>query len=62
VWQPPEDVQFILEDALELLIALEEACEIVRMTDHLSVLVQIENQLLTLTDKLGFEQGDLDAD
>jgi hypothetical protein len=49
---PPEMVTYDLEEALELLVALEEACEVVTSTDHLSVLAQVEHQLQVLTNKL----------
>ncbi|HVB92247.1 MAG TPA: hypothetical protein VND70_09135 [Acidimicrobiales bacterium] len=59
---PPNEVTFDLEEARELLIALEEGCEVVSSTDRLSVLAQLEQQLLVLTHKLGLEEGGSDAD
>ena len=50
---PPGDVALTLEQALELLAALEDARDFLVGTDHLSVLVQVEEQIQRLSRKLG---------
>jgi hypothetical protein len=61
--EPPDSVVFALSEALELLATLEEARLVIRDTDHLSVLAQIENELGLLNRRLGFDdpQGGIDA-
>jgi hypothetical protein len=54
---PPEDVVYNIDEALELLVTLEEACVVIGSTDHLSVLAQLEHELQLLNDKLGFDSG-----
>jgi hypothetical protein len=58
---PPGDVVLTLEQALELLAALEDARDILVDTDHLAVLAQVEDQIQRLSRKLGFDQGGPDA-
>lgn len=58
---PPGDVALTLEQALDLLAALEDARDILVGTDHLSVLAHIEDQIQRLSRKLGFDQGGPDA-
>lgn len=58
---PPGDVVLTLEQALDLLAALEDARDILVGTDHLSVLAQVEDQTQRLSRKLGFDQGGSDA-
>ena len=58
---PPVDVVLTLEQALDLLAALEDARDILVGTDHLSVLAQVEDQIQRLSRKLGFDQGGSDA-
>jgi len=50
---PPDQVTFSLENALDLLAALEDSRDILVDTDHLAVLSQIEHQIQTLNHKLG---------
>lgn len=59
--RPPGDVALTLEQALDLLSALEDARDILVGTDHLSVLAQVEDQIQRLSRKLGFDQGGPDA-
>jgi hypothetical protein len=59
--QPPESVNFDLEEALYLLAALEDSRDVLVETDHFSVLVQVEAQIQLLTRRLGLEQGGPDV-
>lgn len=58
---PPGDIALGLEEALDLLAALEDARDVLVDTDHLSVLAQVEHQVQRLSRKLGFDQGGPDA-
>lgn len=58
---PPEGVDLTLEEALDLLAALEDARDVLVQTDHLSVLAQVEHEIQRLGRKLGFDQGGSDA-
>jgi len=58
---PPGEVALTLEQALDLLAALEDARDILVGTDHLSVPAQVEEQIQRLSRKLGFDQGGFDA-
>jgi hypothetical protein len=55
--EPPELVTLDLDEALELLAALQDSREILVRTDYLAVLAQVAYQLQLLEHKLGFEQG-----
>ncbi len=55
--EPPAHVEYDLEEALELLAALEDARDILSDSDHLSVLAQVEHQIGQLSRRLGFDQG-----
>jgi hypothetical protein len=50
-----------LEDALELLAALEDTRDVLADSDHLAVLVQVEHQIELLSRRLGFDRGGADA-
>ncbi len=58
---PPGGIALGLEEALDLLAALEDARDVLVDTDHLSVLAQVEDQIQRLSRKLGFDQGGHDA-
>jgi hypothetical protein len=58
---PPEQIDLGLDEAIELLAALEDARDVLVETDHLSVLVQVEQQIQLISHKLGLEQGGSDA-
>ncbi len=58
---PPEQIDLGLNEALDLLAALEDARDVVIDTDHLSVLAQVEHQIQVVSRKLGFEQGGSDV-
>jgi len=53
----PRQVTYDLDEALELLAALEDSRDVLIETDHLSVLVQVVHQIRVLSSRLGFEQG-----
>jgi hypothetical protein len=61
VEQPPESVDFDLEEALSLLAALEDSRDVLIDTDHLAVLSQVEHQIQILSRKLGLDQGGPDV-
>jgi len=51
---PPAEVRLALEEAPELLAALEESRDALLQTDHLAELVMIETQIQLLSRKPGF--------
>jgi hypothetical protein len=55
--EPPAVVRYDLEEALELLAALEEARDALLTTSHLAELSQIEHQIQLLSRRLGFPEG-----
>jgi hypothetical protein len=59
--RPPGEVVLTLEQALDLLAALEDTRDILVGTDHLSVLAQVEDRIQRLSRKLAFDQGGSDA-
>lgn len=60
-FDPPEQIDLGLNEALDLLAALEDARDVLIVTDHLSVLAQVEHQIQVVSGRLGFEQGGSDA-
>jgi transcription initiation factor IIE alpha subunit len=60
--EPPDGVRYSLEEALELLAALEDGRDVLVDTDHLSVLAQVEHQIQQLNRRLGLDQGGPDVD
>jgi len=54
--EPPSRVSLDLEEALELLAALEDARDALADSDHLAALAQVEHQVARLSRKLGFGQ------
>ena len=60
-FEPPSGVSFGLEEALDLVAALEDARDVLVGTNHLSVLAQVEDQIQRLSRRLGFDQGGTDA-
>ena len=54
--QPPERVSYNIEEALELLAALEDARDTLADSDHLAVVVQLDHQVATLNRRLGVDQ------
>jgi hypothetical protein len=59
--EPPNRVVYRLEDALDLLAALEDSRDVLIDTDHLAVLSQVEHQIQILTRRLGLDQGGSDV-
>jgi len=55
--EPPDAVHISLDEALELLAALEDARDVLIETDHLSVLAQVVYQIRLLSSRIGFDQG-----
>ena len=54
--EPPSRIQLGLEEALDLLAALEEARDALIETDHLAEAVQVEHQIQLLSRRLGFNE------
>ena len=54
--EPSARVQYRLEEAFELLAALEEARDALITTDHLAEAVQVEHQIQRLGRRLGFDE------
>lgn len=54
--EPPQDVSYRLDEALQLLAVLEEACETMDRSGHLSGVVEVEGQIQVLSRKLGFDE------
>jgi hypothetical protein len=52
---PPNRIEYALEEALELLAAPEDALEVVADTDYLGVVAEVENDVARLHRKLGFD-------
>jgi len=59
--EPPLEVVLDLEEALNLLAALEDGRDVLIDTDHLAVLSQVEQQIQILSRKLGLDQGGFDV-
>lgn len=59
--EPPPSVAYDLEEALELLAALEEARDTLRDTEHLAGVVTLEAQIQLLSRRLGFDDGGTDV-
>lgn len=53
--QPPDRITYDLEEALDLLAALEDALEVVVGTDFLAIVADVENEVARLHRKLGFD-------
>jgi hypothetical protein len=52
---PPNRVSYNLEEALDLLAALEDVCMTLTETDHLTGVVTVEAQIRLLSHRLGFD-------
>jgi hypothetical protein len=59
--EPPTSVTFDLEEALELLAALEDARATLRDSEHLAGVLNLEAQIQLLSRRLGFDDGGNDA-
>lgn len=56
--EPPREVWYGLEDALELLAVLEDARDALTDSGHLAVVVAIEGQVRALSRRLDLEDPD----
>ena len=54
--EPPDVVTYDMEEALELLTALEDAREALADSDHLAVVAVIEQEVARLERNLGFDR------
>ena len=52
--EPPTSVNLDLEEALDLLAALEEARDMLRDTEHFAGVLTLEAQIQLLSRRLGF--------
>lgn len=55
--EPPEWVEYSLEEALDLLAVLEGAAQVLTDTDQLADLAEVQHQMILLSRKLGFDDG-----
>jgi hypothetical protein len=53
--EPPDRITYHLEEALELLGALEDALEVVAQSDYLGIVAEVETEVARLHRKLGFD-------
>jgi hypothetical protein len=60
--QPPDQIVYALDEALELLGALEDARDVLVDSDHLAVLAELFHQIARLNRRLGFEASGGGAD
>jgi hypothetical protein len=51
----PDEVCYDLEASLNLLAALEDARDALTGSDHLAVVAELEQQIVVLSRKLGFD-------
>jgi hypothetical protein len=51
---PPDEISYDLEEAIELLAALEDAQDALADSDHPAVVAQVEHEIARLSHKLGF--------
>jgi hypothetical protein len=56
--EPPSIVSYDLEEALDLLAALEDARDVLAGSNYLTVLIEVEHEIIMLSRKLGFDEGD----
>ena len=59
--EPPTSVTYDLDEALELLAALEDARDTLRDTEHLAGVLTLEAQIQLLSRRLGFDDGGTDV-
>jgi hypothetical protein len=60
--EPPHEIGYTLEEALDLLAALEEARDALAETNHLVEVSELEHQVQILSRRLGFgDTGDRDG-
>lgn len=59
--EPPDEVVYDVEEALDLLTALESARDTLRDTEHLAGVLLLEGQIQVLHRKLRLDDGGSDA-
>jgi hypothetical protein len=59
--EPPTSVRYELDEALDLLAALEDARDTLRDTEHFAGVLTLEAQIQRLSRRLGFDDGGTDA-
>jgi len=55
--EPPPRVPYGVEEAVDLLAALEEARDALITTDHLAEAAQVERQVQLLSRRFGFDES-----
>ena len=55
--EPPGNVRYTLEEALDLLAAPEEARDALIVTGHLAEVSQVEHHIRLLSRRLGFDEN-----
>jgi hypothetical protein len=62
--EPPREIWYSLEEALELLAILEDARDVLVESGHLPVVVALEHQIRMLSRRLDYNdrEDDLDED
>ena len=60
--EPPEQVQYSLDEALTLLATLEDARDALIETRRLAVVVAVESEVRLLSRRLGFEDPEGGSD
>ena len=59
--EPPNRLVYRLDEALDLLAALEDSRDVLIDTDHLAVLSRVEHQIQILSRRIGLDQGGSDV-
>jgi hypothetical protein len=59
--EPPDEVCYHLEEAIHLLVALEQSRDALSGSDYWSPIAGVEHQIEVLVRKLGLDEGGLDG-
>lgn len=59
--EPPDEVCYDLEEAIHLLVALEQARDALSGSDYRSPIAGVEHEVQVLVRKLGLDEGGLDG-
>ena len=59
--EPPREIWFSLDEALDLLASLEDARDALLDTGHLPVVVGVEHQIRRLSRRLDFDEPEEDG-